>query len=146
MLAWAAITRTLPVLRFSTGGIGLDTLPRGARPPPDLFLAWRSAVNLGACAIALAVLQHRASYWGYFLPPPIWRWGCSTCCPSAPWMGGRCWQPCAAGPTLFAIPAQMGYNKLNRFCGGIVNCSTKLKEALARVQKPGRYTGGEPAA
>ena len=67
VLAWAAITRTLPVLRFSTGGIGLDTSRAVLGRRQTFFLALAGpAVNLGACAIALAALQHRASYWGYF--------------------------------------------------------------------------------
>jgi len=47
VLAWAAITRTLPVLRFSTGGIGLDTSRAVLGRRQTFFLALAGpAVNL----------------------------------------------------------------------------------------------------
>ena len=51
---------------------------------------------------------------------------------------------------MIAFPGRIGYNKTNEvklFCHlSYLMFDPKLKEALGRVQKPGRYTGGEPGS
>lgn len=64
---WAALTRSLPVLRFSVRGIGLDaSAARLTRRQTFLLALAGPLTNLVLCAAALARMQLRASYWGYF--------------------------------------------------------------------------------
>lgn len=67
VLAWLALTHTLPVLRFSTGGIGLDASVAMLSRWQSFWLAAAGpGVNLLLCAGLLLLLQRQASYWGYF--------------------------------------------------------------------------------
>jgi len=65
---------------------------------------------------------------------------------------GHSWRRADGGAskTMIAFPGRIGYNKTNEvklFCQWRnLMFDPKLKEALGRVQKPGRYTGGEPGS
>lgn len=67
VIVWMLLTRTLPTLRLSCTGIGLDTTGT-ALMPGQLFLlaAAGPAANLILCALTAALMNVRASYWGWF--------------------------------------------------------------------------------
>ena len=65
--AWLAFTRSLPVLRFSMRGIGLDaSAARLSRRQTFLLALAGPLTNLVLCGVTLAKMQLQASYWGYF--------------------------------------------------------------------------------
>lgn len=67
VLVWLIYTRSAPVLRLSLGGIGLDIQGNQLSKKQLLILAAAGPFTNFVCfAAAFAVLQHSASYWGYF--------------------------------------------------------------------------------
>ena len=65
--AWLALTKSLPVLRCSVRGIGLDaSAARLSRRGIFLLALAGPLTNLALCAVVLAGMQMKASYWGYF--------------------------------------------------------------------------------
>lgn len=65
--AWAAMTKSLPVLSFSVRGIGLDACAALLSRRQTFLLALAGPLtNFVLCAAVLYVMQLSASYWGYF--------------------------------------------------------------------------------
>lgn len=65
--AWLALTKSLPVLRFSLRGIGLDASAALLTRGETFLLALAGPLtNLVLCAAVLGRMQLSASYWGYF--------------------------------------------------------------------------------
>ncbi|HJB20642.1 MAG TPA: M50 family metallopeptidase [Candidatus Fournierella merdavium] len=64
---WLALTRSLPVLRLSVRGVGLDVSGVHLSRRQAFVLALAGPLtNFALCAGTLAKMQLRASYWGYF--------------------------------------------------------------------------------
>ena len=64
---WLALTKRLPVLRFSVRGIGLDVSGAGLSRRQTFLLALAGPLtNFTLCAVTLGRMQAAASYWGYF--------------------------------------------------------------------------------
>lgn len=90
VLAWLVLTRTLPVLRFSTGGVGLDVTRAALRRSQTFWLALAGpATNLLICGAMLAAMQWRASYWGYFFAAANLALGLFNLLPFGPLDGRR---------------------------------------------------------
>lgn len=90
VLAWMALTRSLPVLRLSTGGIGLDATRAVLSRRETFLLALAGpAVNLALCAATLAAMQRQASYWGYFFAAANLALGLFNLLPFGPLDGRR---------------------------------------------------------
>lgn len=67
VLAYCAMARRLPVLRFSAGGIGLLLGGESFAAGQQLWLAAAGPLaNFAICILLLLRLQAHASYWGYF--------------------------------------------------------------------------------
>lgn len=65
--AWAAMTKSLPVLSFSVRGIGLDASAALLSRRQTFLLALAGPLtNFVLCAAVLCAMQLSASYWGYF--------------------------------------------------------------------------------
>lgn len=65
--AWMTMTRSLPVLRFSLRGVGLDASAAHLSRRQAFLLALAGPLtNLALCTAALGKMQLAASYWGYF--------------------------------------------------------------------------------
>lgn len=67
VLVWVLMTHTLPVLRFSVTGIGMDVSGAQLGAGKTLLLALAGpAANFLICGLTLAAMQQKASYWGWF--------------------------------------------------------------------------------
>lgn len=67
VLAWLLLTKTPPVLRLHGGGIALDASAWPLTRKQTFILAAAGPLsNLLFCGGTLLLMQHRASYWGYF--------------------------------------------------------------------------------
>ena len=64
---WWALTGSLPVLRLSLRGVGLDAAGARLSRGGDFLLALAGPLsNLLLCGLTLLKMQLSASYWGYF--------------------------------------------------------------------------------
>lgn len=92
IVAWVAFTGRLPVLELSPGGIGLclGTVQLSARREAVLASAG-PAVNLLAAGVMFAVMQYRASYWGWFFLGTNLLVGGFNLLPVGPLDGKRIW-------------------------------------------------------
>ena len=66
-LAWLAMTRRLPVFRFSLAGVGLDVFAARLTRRQTFLLALAGPLtNFLLLGVTLWRIQIAASYWGYF--------------------------------------------------------------------------------
>lgn len=66
VIAWIVMTHTLPVLRFSVTGIGLDVSGTELGAGKMLLLAAAGpAANFLICMLTVTAMQYKAGYWGW---------------------------------------------------------------------------------
>lgn len=89
---WVAFTGRLPVLELSPGGIGLclGTVQLPARREAILAAAGPTA-NFLMVGIMFLMVQHRASYWGWFFLATNLLVGAFNLLPVGPLDGKRIW-------------------------------------------------------